>query len=179
MNAFHAGAKRDRLVWVVVGLLMLAVAAVYWPVATCEFINCDDPIYVTGNEMVQKGLSPETMTWAFTTLEAQFWHPLTWLSHMLDCQLYGLKAGGHHFANLLLHLANTLLLFIVLRRMTGALWRSAMVAALFALHPLHVESVAWVAERKDVLSTLFWMLTLWAYARYVEKCEERRAKSGA
>jgi len=105
---------------------------------------------------------------ALTTGHAGNWHPLTWLSHMLDCQLFGVNAGGHHLTSLLLHLANTLLLFGVLRRLTGALWRSALVAALFALHPLHVESVAWVAERKDVLSTLFWLLALWAYARYVQ-----------
>ena len=108
------------------------------------------------------------MQWAFSSYAASNWHPVTWLSHMLDCQLYGLKPAGHHLTNVLLHTANTLLLFLVLRRMTGALWRSACVAALFALHPLHVESVAWVAERKDVLSAFFFMLTLWAYARYAE-----------
>ena len=110
----------------------------------------------------------EGVQWAFTSLYASNWHPLTWLSHMLDCQIYGLKPGGHHVTNLLLHLVNSLLLFGLLKRLTGALWRSALVAALFALHPLHVESVAWVSERKDVLSAFFFMLTLWAYARYAE-----------
>ena len=158
--------RRD-CVWICLGLAAAAIA-VYWPVTHFEFVSFDDPVYVTGNEVVQTGLSLGTMGWAFTTLEAQFWHPLTWLSHMVDWQIYGLKAGGHHLTNLLLHLANTLLLFGVMQRMTGAVWRSGLLAALFALHPLHVESVAWVAERKDVLSTLFWMLALWAYGRYVE-----------
>lgn len=136
---------------------------------TSEFVNFDDPLYVTENDQVQAGLTGKGLVWAFTSARASNWHPLTWLSHMLDCELYGLNPGGHHLTNLLLHLSNTLLLFLVLGRMTGALWRSFFVAACFALHPLHVESVAWVAERKDVLSTLFWMLTLWAYSRYVER----------
>jgi len=112
------------------------------------------------------GLTVEGLAWALTTRAAGNWHPLTWVSHLVDWRLYGGKAGGHHVTNVLFHLANTLLLFGVLRRLTGAMWRSAFVAALFGLHPLHVESVAWVAERKDVLSTLFWLLTLWAYGRY-------------
>jgi len=127
----------------------------------------DDELYVTANARVQQGLTPENIRWAFTTTEAANWHPLTWLSHMLDVQLFGLDAGKHHFASLLLHLLNVVLLFILLFRWTGALWRSAFVAALFALHPLHVESVAWIAERKDVLSTLFWLLTLGAWLEYV------------
>ncbi|HUL98834.1 MAG TPA: hypothetical protein VLU24_05335, partial [Mycobacterium sp.] len=123
---------------------------------------------MTANPHVAGGLTWENVAWAFTTNHAANWHPLTWLSHMADVELFGMNAGAHHLTSLLFHAANTLLLFLLLRRMTGALGRSAFVAALFAVHPLHVESVAWVAERKDVLSTLFWMLTLLAYARYVE-----------
>jgi tetratricopeptide (TPR) repeat protein len=147
-------------------LLALITAAVYWPVVRLGFINFDDPDYVSGNPRVQAGVTTESIKWAFTSLYASNWHPLTWLSHMLDCQLYHLKPAGHHVTSLLFHIANSLLLFGLLRRLTGAFWRSAFVAALFALHPLHVESVAWVSERKDVLSTFFFMLTLWAYARY-------------
>ena len=132
-------------------------------------MNLDDNAYITGNRHVQSGLTLAGVTWAFTTTHASLWIPLTWLSHMLDCQLYGLNPSGHHLTNLVFHIASTLLLFLVLERMTGALWRSAFVAALFALHPLHVESVAWAAERKDVLSTFFWMLTMWAYIRYIER----------
>jgi hypothetical protein len=134
-----------------------------------EFVNYDDDLYVYENPVVQKGLTWEGFRWALTYGGIGHWHPLTWLSHMLDCQLYGLNAGGHHLTNLLLHGAATILLFLVLRRMTGTLWRSAFVAAVFAIHPLRVESVAWVAERKDVLSGLFFMLTLWAYVRYVQR----------
>ena len=149
--------------------LSFAVITVYWQVSQFEFIDWDDELYVTDNQYVQAGLSLEGVRWAFTTLHATNWHPFTWLSHMLDVQIYGMDAGRHHLTNVLLHLANTLLLFFVLRRMTGAMWQSALVAALFALHPLHVESVAWVAERKDVLSTFFWMLTLYGYVCYVER----------
>jgi protein O-mannosyl-transferase len=122
-----------------------------------------------------RGLTWHGVAWAFTTEHAVNWHPLTWLSHMLDVQLYGLDAGAHHLTNLLFHIGNTLLLFGLLHRMTGALGRSAFVAGLFAVHPLHVESVAWVAERKDVLSTLFWMLTLWAYIEYVKRPDLRQS----
>jgi tetratricopeptide (TPR) repeat protein len=119
-------------------------------------------------------LTIDGLRWAFTTGHASNWHPLTWLSHMLDCQLFGLDAGRHHFTNLLLHIANTLLLFAVFRKMTGTVWQSGFVAAAFGLHPLHVESVAWIAERKDVLSTLFWILTMWAYVRYVKEPKEEK-----
>ena len=149
--------------------LTVATLVVFWQVGNHGFINLDDSVYVTKNVHVKKGLSRDSMVWAFTTTHAANWHPLSWLSHMLDVELYGLNPKGHHLTNVFFHLLNTLLLFLVLQRMTGAVWRSSFVAALFAFHPLHVESVAWVAERKDVLSTLFWMLTLWAYVRYVER----------
>lgn len=157
--------KHDRGLEVCI-LLTIAILAVYWQVREHAFINLDDNLYITENPHVQAGLTIENLKWAFTTTHAPYWHPLTWLSHMLDIRLFGMEAGGHHLVNVLFHVANTLLLFLILRRMTKAHWKSAFVAALFALHPLRVESVAWVAERKDVLSTLFWMLTLWAYVYY-------------
>ena len=163
---------------VLVSLLLAALTlAVFWPVIHFDFVNYDDPGYVTENSHVSRGLTWEDVVWAFRTGHAANWHPVTWLSHMLDCQLYGLKPWGHHLTNLLFHTANTLLLFLLLQRMTGARWRSAFVAALFALHPLHVESVAWVAERKDVLSTFFGLLSIWAYAAYVEKSKVQSPKS--
>ena len=154
--------------------LILTIVAVFWPVKNFRFINLDDEDYVTENPQVLNGLSFKGVTWAFTTMHSSNWHPLTWLSHMLDIELSGLSPGGHHLTNLLFHLANTLLLFWVLKGMTGTLWESGLVAALFALHPLHVESVAWVAERKDVLSTFFWMLTMGLYIRYVHRASLRR-----
>jgi len=155
-------------------ILVIAIIAVYWQVGNHEFVDFDDNEYVTKNRHVQAGLTSDSITWAFTSTHAANWHPLTWLSHMLDCQIYGLNPGGHHLTNVLLHILNTILLFLIFRRMTGALWKSAFVAALFALHPLHVESVAWVAERKDVLSTFFWMLTMGSYVWYVERRGMRR-----
>ena len=131
-----------------------------------EFINYDDSDYVFKNAQVARGLTLEGIGWAFTHFHSSNWHPLTWISHMLDCQIYGLNPAGHHLTNVLLQAATAILLFLVLRQMTGTFWRSAFVAAVFAIHPLHVESVAWVAERKDVLSGLFFMLTLGAYVRY-------------
>jgi len=150
-------------------VLITVTLAVFWQVSNHEFVNFDDDDYISENPHVQSVLSRQAIIWAFTATRAANWHPLTWLSHMIDCQLYGLNPSGHHLTNVLFHLVNTLLLFLLLNRITGASWRSGFVAALFALHPLHVESVAWVAERKDVLSTLFWLLTMWAYIYYVEK----------
>jgi tetratricopeptide (TPR) repeat protein len=151
-------------------LLLAAVTlAVFWPVVHCDFVNYDDPEYFTANPHVLTGLTPANAVWAFTTGHAGNWHPLTWLSLMLDATLFGKGASGPHLTNLLLHTANTALLFLLLRRMTAATWRSALVATLFALHPLHVESVAWITERKDVLSTFFGLLSLWAYADYARK----------
>src|SRR5262245_3313037 len=152
-------------------LLALATLATYWPVHQHEFLNWDDLTYVTGNDYVKGGVTCEGIVWAFTRSYSANWHPLTWISHMLDCQLFGLSACAHHLVSVLFHVANTLLLFGFLRYTTGALWRSAFVAALFALHPLRVESVAWIAERKDVLSTFFFLVTLIAYARYVKSVE--------
>jgi len=149
--------------------LMVSVFAVYWQVRHHEFIILDDDDYITKNRHVQAGWTMESLGWAFTTRLHRHWHPLTWLSHMTDCQFFGLDAGWHHLSSVFLHVANTLLLFFVFRRMTGALFRSAFVAALFALHPLHVEPVAWVASRKDVLSAFFWMLTMWVYVGYAER----------
>ena len=149
--------------------LIAATLAVYWQITNHEFINYDDGLYVTENLHVKAGLTFESIEWAFTTFHAGNWHPLTWLSHMLDYELYGLNPMGHHWTSLQIHLTNTLLLFFILQYMTGAIWKSAFVAALFALHPLHVESVAWVSERKDVLSAFFGMLTISAYIMYVKK----------
>lgn len=149
--------------------LVVLTLAGYWQVTSHDFVTFDDNIYVTENYNAQAGLTREGLIWAFTTFCGANWHPLTWVSHMLDCQLFWLRPGMHHLTSLLFHVANGLLLFLLFLRMTGSLWRSAFVAALFAIHPLHVESVAWVAERKDVLSTLFWMLTMWAYVRYAER----------
>jgi protein O-mannosyl-transferase len=134
-----------------------------------DFVDYDDADYVSRNPQVQAGFTKDTLKWAFTSIHANNWHPVTWLSHMLDSQIYGLNPGGHHLTNLLLHVANSLLLFIIFKKMTGARWQSAFIAALFALHPLHVESVAWVSERKDALSAFFFLLTLGSYIRYVHK----------
>src|SRR5437660_12724311 len=166
-----AGMRPERRVAV---LLAVATLAVYAQVAGHGFVSYDDPDYVSGNPYVRAGLTRAGLSWALTTGHAGNWHPLTWLSHMLDCQLFGLRPGAHHLTNVLLHTANSLLLFVLLRGMSGALWPSAAVASFFALHPLHVESVAWVSERKDVLSTLFWMLTLLAYWRYTREPSLRR-----
>ncbi len=154
--------------------LFLAATALiaFWQVNQCDFISYDDPLYVTDNIHVKSGITPGSIRWALTTGHAANWHPVTWMSHMLDVQFFGLRPRWHHLANLLFHIANTLLLFFVFHRMTKAPWKSAFVAALFSLHPLHVESVAWVAERKDVLSTFFWMLTMGAYIYYVEQRTE-------
>ncbi|MGD9269797.1 MAG: tetratricopeptide repeat protein [Syntrophobacterales bacterium] len=158
--------RLPRLVYLV---LIFVTLVVFHQLPSHDFINLDDDILVYENPHVHAGLNKEGIAWAFTTFEAYNYHPLTWLSHMLDCELFGLRPGMHHLTNLLFHLMNTALLLFVLRRMTGALWRSGFVAALFALHPLHVESVAWVAERKDLLSAFFWFLSIWAYARYTER----------
>src|SRR5207249_8261619 len=155
-------------------LLVLAVLAVYLPVVEFSFLCFDDTAYVWRNPRIRGGLTWQNLSWAFTHVHGSNWHPLTSLSHMLDCQLYGLRAGAHHLTSVLFHAANTALLFLWLRSATGALWRSAFVAALFGLHPLHVESVAWVAERKDVLSTFFGLLCLIAYVLYAARATTAR-----
>ncbi len=154
--------------------LVLLTLAVYLPVLTHGFIRFDDPVYVTRNPWVKAGLTWDGTAWAFTANVASNWHPLTLLSHMLDCELFGMEPLGHHLTSLLLHTASAVLLFEALRLMTGSIWRSAAVAALFAVHPTHVESVAWIAERKDVLSGFFWMLTLLAWALYVRQPSRKR-----
>jgi hypothetical protein len=158
--------KREVLVCAGVTAVVLAV---YGQVGHHAFINYDDPDYVTANPFVRAGITRAGVAWALTTGHASNWHPLTWLSHMIDCELWGLRPGAHHLTSVALHAINAMLVFTVLNGMTGALWASAAVAWLFALHPLHVESVAWVAERKDVLSTLFGLLALLAYGRYVRR----------
>ena len=163
-------AKTDFRIVILVSLcLIIAILIPHRQAINFDFVGYDDELYVTKNLNVQKGFTAKGVKWAFTSFHSANWHPITWLSHMLDCELYGLNPMGHHWTNVELHIANTLLLFFILFKMTGALWRSAFVAALFALHPLHVESVAWVAERKDVLSAFFGMMALLAYCRYTKQ----------
>src|SRR4051794_6491382 len=162
-----------RLVTLALALLTLAL---FSRTRHFEFINYDDPAYVTENLHVQSGVTLEGLAWAFGQLHGEhtYWHPVTWVSHMVDCELFGLDPAAHHIVNVLLHTLATLLLFHLLRRMTGALRRSAMVAALFACHPLQVDTVAWVTERKNILAALFWILTMLAYVRYAEHSTWRR-----
>ncbi len=156
-------------------LIGAATLACYWPVLHSQFVNFDDNVYILQNLHVRSGLNWANVAWSLGSGYAGNWHPLTWVSHMLDYQLYGLNAGGHHLTNLLFHIVNSLLLLLALSRMTGSIWRSAFIAGLFALHPIHVESVAWIAERKDVLSTFFFLLTLLAYNAYVTAAQVQRA----
>ncbi len=180
MISAHSSYKKQV---VVVGLACLGLAAVvvlsYVPVIEADFVGYDDELYVTKNLYVQAGPTAESLSWAFTTFATGNWHPLTWISHMLDCAIYGLNPSGHHLTNLVLHCANTILLFLALDVLTGSIWKSAIVAILFGIHPLHVESVAWVSERKDVLSTLFWMFALLAYAFYTRAPTLKRYMSVA
>ena len=166
IGAEHAGPRHRGIVWLILAALAAITVLAYTPVWRFDFLALDDPGYVTANPNVTGGLTPSSVRWAMTTGHEANWHPITWLSHMVDVELFGVNGGAHHVVNLVLHVASALLLFLVLRALTGALWRPAFVAAIFAVHPLHVESVAWVAERKDVLSGLFFMLTLGAYVRY-------------
>lgn len=146
--------------------IVIAILVVYWQVRNHTFVNFDDGSYILNNPHIRDGLNLEGIAWAFSFPGFDYWHPLTWLSHMLDCHLYGLKAGMHHQISVILHILNSMLLFLVFKKMTGAIWRSALVAGLFALHPMNVESVAWLAERKNVLSTFFWLLTMLTYIYY-------------
>ena len=171
--AIAAAPPRDVTIPIAIALVVLNLF-VYWGVQRFDFVNWDDSTYLTENANVQAGLSLSNLWWALTTGHSPYWHPLTWLSHMLDVTLYGMDAGPHHVTNLILHVASTLLLYLLLRRMTRDPGPSALVAALFAVHPLHVESVAWLAERKDVLSSLLLFVTIWMYLRYVEAPSSRR-----
>ena len=148
--------------------LMVTTYYAYQQVGGHEFVTFDDGLYVTENTSIQSGINLENIVWAFTSTDSSNWHPLTWMSHMLDVSLFGLHPGSHHLVSLFFHLVNSLLLFFVFRQMTGDIWQSAFVAALFAIHPLHVESVAWASERKDVLSTFFGMLAMLSYGRYAK-----------
>jgi len=161
----------DRSLALICLVLSLVTACVYWPMTRYGFVSYDDPYHVLYNHFVNSGLSWQGLSWAMRSTYATNWQPLTWLSHMLDCSLFGTNAGGHHLTSLLLHVANSCFLFVLLYRLTGARWRSVLVAALFAWHPLHVESVAWISERKDVLSAFFFLLTLWTYVRYTEAAQ--------
>ena len=155
--------RRDLLISLT---LFITTMTLYWQVTAFDYINFDDPEYVANNLVVKQGISKETISWAFKTTKTANWHPLTWISYLLDVHFFGSTPGVHHLINVLLHATNAVLLFIVFRRMTAAVWLSAIVAALFAIHPLHVESVVWISERKDVLSTLFWILVMWCYTGY-------------
>lgn len=154
--------------------LIAVVLAVYNPVIHNSFVNYDDEGYIVQNAHVRAGLTGDTVKWAFTTYDQSNWHPLTWLSHALDCEIFGLNPAGHHYTSVLLHAANAVLLFLLLQSATGFRWRSLMVAALFALHPINVESVAWAAERKNVLSMMFFLLALYAYTWYGRRPDVRR-----
>ena len=162
--------KKSRANLAVCLLLAAVTVAAFWQVGRHQFINYDDGCYVTENHIVQEGVTWEGLKWAFCRLQGEdtYWHPLTWVSHMVDCQSFGLNPAGHHLVNLFFHLLNVVLVFLVFQRMTKAFWRSAVLAALFALHPLQVDTVAWVAERKNLLSGSFWLLTMWAYVRCAE-----------
>jgi len=153
--------------WLIAFALMAATVAVFWEITSHPFVNYDDNYYVTDCVQVQRGLTWASVAWAFKTTRTGNWIPLAWLTHILDYQIYGLNAGGHHFSSLLIHAFNSVLLYLLLNRLTRALWRSALVAVLFAVHPLNVESVAWISERKNILCTLFWILAIWAYSWYV------------
>ena len=161
--------NRELIVFTALAALVLVI---YWQTIGFGFINLDDNLYVYDNAAVRGGLNWNTVRWAFTTFFSANWHPLTWLSHALDVQVFGIGAGGHHAVNIVFHIINSVLAFVVFRKMTGSFWKSAIVAALFAVHPAHVESVAWISERKDVLSTMFWLLTMLAYLRFASLREE-------
>ncbi len=165
---------KKRSTAIIILFLAVMTLAVYWPVQKYEFINYDDHGYVTKNDLVRSGISATGVKQAFSTFHLGNWHPLTMISHMVDWQLFKNKAGGHHWTSVIIHILNAVLLFLFLRMATGAIWRSAFVAALFALHPINVESVAWISERKNVLSTFFWILTMISYVWYVKSPDWKR-----
>ena len=168
---FMAQRKQDLSI---AGLIAFACVLIYGQVVGFDFINLDDDIYVYENGAVAGGLSARSIAWAFSTFHAANWHPITWISHQLDVTLFGLNAGGHHFLNVAFHITNSLLLFFLLRTITADRWKSAIAAAIFAIHPAHVESVAWIAERKDLISTLLWLLTTFAYVRFTKDIDNKR-----
>jgi Flp pilus assembly protein TadD len=157
---------RDLLICV---LISAAIIVAYWPVQHYDLISLDDIDYITGNPYVKAGLTWQSFSWALKDVHTGYWHPLTWVSHMLDYQIFGSRVGGHHWTNVIFHIANSILLYMILKRVSGSAWKSAFVAALFAVHPLNVESVAWVSERKNVLCTFFWFAGMWSYAYYLER----------
>jgi len=163
---------------IVYSALFVLVMAIYYQTIGFNFINLDDNLYVFNNPIVASGLNKESLNWAFTKFYAANWHPVTWVSHLIDVELYGLNPGGHHATNIVFHLLNSILAFTVFKKMTGSFWKSAIVAALFAVHPTHVESVAWVSERKDVLSTMFWLLTMFVYLKYAETRNTEKGRRG-
>ena len=162
----------DYAGWLVIAILCLGCVAIYYQVFSFDFINFDDNVYVYTNDRVLGGLSLESLSWALSSYRAANWHPVTWISHLTDVSLFGLNPGYHHLTNVVFHTLNSILLFGLLRLLTGSIWRSGIAAAIFAFHPAHVESVAWVAERKDVVSTMFALLCIGAYVYYVRS--ERR-----
>ena len=164
--------ERRKALWIGI-FLLFSVFLLYRRVLSYHFVSIDDPVYVSANSHIKAGLSFANIKWAFTTFEAEFWHPITWLSLMLDTSLYGVNPGGYHFTNILLHALNALAVFLLFNRMTGAPWKSALVAGLFALHPINVEPVAWISSRKDVLGTFFALLSLWAYVA----CSKKKKRS--
>ncbi len=172
LNRINISSREQTLIFYV--FLAMVTVAIFWQVSQYDFIRLDDFEYIVNNSHIQSGITLDTVCWAFSTTYQNLWNPLIWLSLMFDYQLFGLNAGGYHMTNLILHTLSTLLLFWLFKRMTNEIWESAFVAAVFALHPLHVESVAWIAERKDVLSAFFWMLTLCLYVYYTEKTTVKR-----
>ncbi len=176
MDQEFENAVKMRTTILVCIVLIMVTFAVYWQVGNHEFLTYDDNSYIAENAHVSKGMTYDNIIWAFTSVDQCNWHPVTWLSHMLDTQIYGMNPRGHHLTNVVIHCCSTIFLFFLLVRLTGGLWQSSFVAAMFALHPLHVESVAWAAERKDVLSACFGFLTLFLYSHYVEK-QRSNAKS--
>ncbi|KUG21877.1 hypothetical protein ASZ90_008345 [hydrocarbon metagenome] len=166
---FKLNSTENKSIILIILALTILTLVVYWPVQNYEFINYDDEVYVTDNYRIQQGLTLKNITNTFSDFHTSNWHPLTMISHMLDWQLFGFRAGGHHWTNVIIHIFNTILLFLLFNKLTGAVWKSALIAALFAIHPINVQSVAWISERKNVLSTFFWIVTILFYVRYVKQ----------
>lgn len=169
LTSQQKAASGARFEFMVALSLILAILFIYYQTRSFDFVLLDDDVYILNNPYTSRGLSSENVKWAFSSSHGGFWIPLTWLTYMVDSQLHGLDAGYYHMTNLIFHILNTLLLFAVFRQMTGDIWRSGFVAALFAVHPVHVESVAWVSERKDLLFAFFWLLTMWRYHHYAKQ----------